>query len=57
MGAMSVRSPYSKIGAQREIIQMMAYEPVLLLMVVGVFLVTKSFMVKSIFEMDQAFII
>ena len=50
MGAMSVRSPYSKIGAQREIIQMMAYEPVLLLMVVGVFLVTKSFMVKSIFE-------
>lgn len=53
MGAMSVRSPYSKIGAQREIIQMMAYEPVLLLMVVGVFLVTKSFMVKSIFEIDQ----
>jgi ech hydrogenase subunit B len=53
MGAMSVRSPYSKIGAQREIIQMMAYEPVLLLMVVGVFLVTKSFMIKSIFEIDQ----
>ncbi len=26
MGAMSVRSPYSKIGAQREIMQMMAYE-------------------------------
>lgn len=53
MGAMSVRSPYSKIGAQREIIQMMAYEPVLLLMVVGVFLVTKSFMVKSIFDIDK----
>lgn len=53
MGAMSVRSPYSKIGAQREIIQMMAYEPVLLLMVVGVFLVTKSFMINSIFELDQ----
>jgi ech hydrogenase subunit B len=53
MGAMSVRSPYSKIGAQREIIQMMAYEPVLLLMVVGVFLVTKSFMVRSIFEIDR----
>lgn len=50
MGAMSVRSPYSKIGAQREIIQMMAYEPVLLLMVVGVYLTTKSFMISSIFE-------
>ena len=45
MGAMSVRSPYSKIGAQREIIQMMAYEPVLLLMVVGVFIITNSFMI------------
>jgi len=50
IGAMSVRSPYSKIGAQREIIQMMAYEPVLLLMVVGVYLTTKSFMIQSIFD-------
>lgn len=50
MGAMSVRSPYSKIGAQREIMQMMAYEPVLLLMVVGVYKSTGSFMISSIFE-------
>ncbi len=50
IGAMSVRSPYSKIGAQREIIQMMAYEPVLLLMVVGIYLTTKSFMIQSIFD-------
>lgn len=50
IGAMSVRSPYSKIGAQREIIQMMAYEPVILFMVVGVYLTTKSFMIQSIFD-------
>ncbi len=50
IGAMSVRSPYSKIGAQREIMQMMAYEPVMLLMVVGIYLINKSFMIKSIFE-------
>jgi formate hydrogenlyase subunit 4 len=50
MGAMSVRSPYSKIGAQREIVQIMAYEPVLILMVVGVFLATGSFMVKPLFN-------
>jgi len=49
MGAMSVRSPYSKIGAQREIIQMMAYEPVILLMVVGIYLTTGSSMIKSVF--------
>jgi len=50
IGAMSVRSPFSKIGAQREIIQMLAYEPVLLLMVVGIYLTTKSFMIESIFS-------
>lgn len=50
IGAMSVRSPYSKIGAQREIMQMMAYEPVMLLMVVGIYLINKSFMIKNIFE-------
>ena len=52
MGAMSVNSPYSKIGAQRELIQMLAYEPVLILMVVGVYLTTKSFMISSIFEYE-----
>jgi len=50
MGAMSVRSPYSKIGAQRELMQMMAYEPVLLLMVVGIYLTNKSFMISNILE-------
>jgi formate hydrogenlyase subunit 4 len=53
MGAMSVRSPYSKIGAQRELMQMMAYEPVLLLMVVGIYLTNKSFMISSILENDK----
>lgn len=53
MGAMSVRSPYSKIGAQREIMQMMAYEPVLLLMVVGVYKTTGSFMISEIFTHEQ----
>ncbi len=50
IGAMSVRSPYSKIGAQREIMQMLAYEPVLLLMVFGVYKVTGSFMIQSILD-------
>ncbi len=53
MGAMSVRSPYSKIGAQREIIQMMAYEPVLLFMMAGIYMTTKSFMIDSIFTHDE----
>ncbi|HEX9063088.1 MAG TPA: complex I subunit 1 family protein [Clostridia bacterium] len=57
MGAMSVRSPYSKIGSQRELIQMMAYEPVLILMVVGVYLTTKSFMIESVFSYEHPLIL
>ncbi|MHB8063196.1 MAG: respiratory chain complex I subunit 1 family protein [Ruminiclostridium sp.] len=56
IGAMSVRSPYSKIGAQREIMQMMAYEPVLLLMVVGVYKTTGSFMISGIIAHSQPLI-
>ncbi|MEW5722977.1 MAG: complex I subunit 1 family protein [Thermodesulfobacteriota bacterium] len=44
LGAMSVRSPYSRLGAQRKIMQMLAYEPVLVLMVVGMSLDSWSFM-------------
>ena len=48
MGAMSVRSPFSRIGAQREIIQLMAAEPVIILVAVGVYLVNGSFMINKI---------
>lgn len=57
IGATSVRSPYSKIGAQREIIQMLAYEPVLLLMTVGIYLITKSFMIENIFVYGKPLIV
>lgn len=48
MGAMSVRSPYSRIGAQREIIQLMAAEPVIILTAVGLYLIKGSFMISSV---------
>jgi ech hydrogenase subunit B len=48
MGAMSVRSPYSRIGAQREIMQLMAAEPVIILTAVGIYLVTGSFLISSV---------
>jgi len=53
VGAMSVRSPYSKIGAQRELLQMLSYEPVLVFMTIGVYLTTNSFKISSIFEQDK----
>ncbi len=58
MGASAVPSPYSHLGAQREILQMLAYEPVLILMAVGYYLCNKiefadpSFMVANVFDMS-----
>lgn len=48
VGAMCVRSPYSKIGAQREIIQILAYEPVIILMAIGMYLLVGSFNINEI---------
>ncbi len=56
LGGLSVQSPYSRIGSHREILQMLAYEPVLIFMVVGIYLQTGSFTVQSVFDMNQPLI-
>lgn len=48
LGAYKASSPYSFLGAERELIQMMAYEPMVLLTAVGMYMVTKSFHVDDI---------
>lgn len=53
LGAFSVRSPYSQLGAYRELLLLLSYEPLLALFVVGVYLATGSFMVRDIFSLEQ----
>jgi formate hydrogenlyase subunit 4 len=48
LGAYKASSPYSFVGAERELIQMMAYEPMVLLTAIGMYMVTKSFYVNDI---------
>jgi ech hydrogenase subunit B len=48
LGAYNASSPYSFIGAERELLQMMAYEPMVLLTAVGMYMVTRSFHVHEI---------
>ncbi len=48
LGAYSPNSPYSNIGAERELLQMMSYEPVLIIAALGMFMVTKSWQVRDI---------
>jgi len=43
VAAYSSSSPYSQIGAERELLQMMAYEPMVLLTAIGFYMVTNSF--------------
>jgi len=48
LGAYKGSSPYSIIGAQRELLQKMAIEPMILIMVMGLYFVTKSFSIATI---------
>jgi formate hydrogenlyase subunit 4 len=48
IGAYSSNSPYSQIGAERELLQMMAYEPMVLLTAVGLYMTTGTFRVGDI---------
>lgn len=52
MAAHSANSPYSNIGAERELLQMMAYEPMLLIAVLGFHLTLGSFRVSDIVAAD-----
>ncbi len=48
LGAYKASSPYSFIGAERELIQIMAYEPMVLLTAIGMYIATRSFAVDDI---------
>jgi ech hydrogenase subunit B len=53
VGALSVNSPYSQVGAQRELIQMLAYEPLIILVFVGISMATGSFMISDVYALEK----
>jgi len=57
LGGYKASSPYSYIGANRELLQMMSYEPAVLLAAVGIYMVTKSFQVNDIVAYPQPLIL
>jgi len=48
LGAYSANSPYSILGAERELLLMMAYEPMLLITAIGLYMATGTFIVHDI---------
>jgi ech hydrogenase subunit B len=53
MGALASPSPYSQIGGQRELLQMLAYEPLLILVFAAIAMVTGSFKVSAVFDQTR----
>ncbi len=52
MAAYSSRSPYAEVGAARETLQVMAYEPMVLLLAVGFYLAAGTFNVGDVLALD-----
>ena len=52
VAAYSTRSPYAEIGAEREIIQVLSYEPMIILMSVFFFIATSSFDTAAVFGLN-----
>jgi formate hydrogenlyase subunit 4 len=54
LAAYAPSSPYSKVGADRELIQMMAYEPFLIILAMGFYKVAGSFRVDALLSHPTA---
>jgi ech hydrogenase subunit B len=50
VAAYSTRSPYAEIGAEREIMQVVSYEPMVILMTVTFYMATRSFLGEGTFD-------
>jgi formate hydrogenlyase subunit 4 len=57
VAAYSTRSPYAEIGAEREIIQVMSYEPMVILTTVLFFMATGSFDVGVVVTLQKPLIV
>jgi ech hydrogenase subunit B len=53
LGAFSTKSPYSHFGANRELLQILAYEPVLLLLAIAIYAQNGTFLISEIVNNGQ----
>jgi ech hydrogenase subunit B len=53
VGALSSTSPFSQVGAHRELLQILSYEPLLILVTVGIYLETGSFKIATVQSWDE----
>jgi formate hydrogenlyase subunit 4 len=53
LGGFSTKSPYSHFGANRELLQILAYEPVLLLLAIAIYAQNGTFFISTIVSNQQ----
>ncbi len=47
------KSPFSNMGAKRELLSVLAYDPVIIMVVISIYLVTGSFLVDGILSLER----
>jgi len=57
LGAYASYSPYSHVGAERELIQIIAYEPMIIITAAGMYMVTKTFYVGTIIQSNTPIVL
>ena len=57
LGAYSSYSPYAHIGAERELIQLMAIEPMIIITAIGFYQMTRSFLVSDVMDSTSMLIL
>ena len=57
VGALSSTSPFSQVGAHRELLQILSYEPLLVLVAVGMYLETGSFKIAAVYQWNKPLLI
>ena len=56
MAAYSTRSPFAEVGAARETLQVMSYEPMVIFTAVGMYMIAGTFDVAGLFDMRHPLI-
>lgn len=57
LGGFASNSPYSSIGSERELLQIMAYEPMVLLVCIGLYYANHSFFIRDIITSSRPAIV
>jgi len=57
LAAYASRSPYAELGAHRETLQIMSYEPMVLMLAIGFFMATGSFDVASVLHVHYPIVL